>query len=395
MKDFKNKEVGIVLEGGGARGAYQIGAWKALREIGVNIKGVVGASVGALNGAMIAQGEYDRAYKLWENIKYSQVIDVDDELFEKIRSLNIVQDDLKDVAVGLKKIIKNSGFDITPMRQMLHEVLEEEKIRQSGIDFGLVTISISDFKSIETFIEDIPNGLLEDFLLASAYLPVFKTEKLHGKFYMDGGFYNNLPIKMLIDKGYKDIIVIRIHGIGHIPHYEVPEDVSVTYIEPKESLGGSLDFISDNTRYNLKLGYYDAMNIFQELKGNQYYIQSSYNEDDYISKFLTLPKKAVKYFVMRYGNEELNDERNIMENILPRLAKKVGLSQSWSYEELFISIYEHVASIMDIDRFQIYDIEDFIQIVKHGTVIQHEGTFIDKLLDDRFSKVLIYTCKHW
>ncbi|WP_105616597.1 patatin-like phospholipase family protein [Vallitalea okinawensis] len=395
MKDFVNKEVGIVLEGGGARGAYQIGAWKALREIGVTIKGVVGASVGALNGAMMAQDEYDQAYKLWQNIKYSQVIDVDDQLFEKIRSLNIVQEDLKDVAVGLKKLIKNSGFDITPMRQMLSEVLEEEKIRQSGIDFGLVTISLSDFKSIETFIEDIPNGLLEDFLLASAYLPVFKTEKLHGKYYMDGGFYNNLPIKMLIDKGYKDIIVIRIHGIGHIPRYEVPEDVSVTYIEPKESLGGSLDFISDNARYNIKLGYHDTMNIFQELKGNQYYIQSTYDEAYYISKFLDLPKKAVKYFTMRYGNDELSDERNIMEYILPRLAKKVGLPNSWSYEELFISIYEHVASTMGIERFQIYDLENFIQMVKGGSVVQHEETLLDRLLDDRFSKVMIYTCKHW
>ena len=41
------KEYGIVLEGGGARGAYQIGVWKALREAGMKIKGVAGTSVGA------------------------------------------------------------------------------------------------------------------------------------------------------------------------------------------------------------------------------------------------------------------------------------------------------------------------------------------------------------
>ena len=50
------KEYGLVLDGGGARGAYQIGAWKALREAGVKIEAVAGTSVGALNGALICMG---------------------------------------------------------------------------------------------------------------------------------------------------------------------------------------------------------------------------------------------------------------------------------------------------------------------------------------------------
>lgn len=56
-----SKEYGLVLEGGGAKGAYQIGAWKALREAGVKIRGVAGTSVGALNGALICMGDMDRA----------------------------------------------------------------------------------------------------------------------------------------------------------------------------------------------------------------------------------------------------------------------------------------------------------------------------------------------
>ena len=50
------KEYGLVLDGGGARGAYQIGAWKALKEAGVKISAVAGTSVGALNGALIWKG---------------------------------------------------------------------------------------------------------------------------------------------------------------------------------------------------------------------------------------------------------------------------------------------------------------------------------------------------
>ena len=54
------KEYGIVLEGGGARGSYQIGAWKALREAGIKIRGIAGASVGALNGALICMDDLEK-----------------------------------------------------------------------------------------------------------------------------------------------------------------------------------------------------------------------------------------------------------------------------------------------------------------------------------------------
>ena len=58
------KEYGIVLEGGGARGSYQIGAWKALREAGIKIRGIAGASVGALNGALICMKKRKRSGKI-------------------------------------------------------------------------------------------------------------------------------------------------------------------------------------------------------------------------------------------------------------------------------------------------------------------------------------------
>ena len=72
------KEYGLVLEGGGAKGAYQIGAWKALKEAGVKIKGIAGTSVGALNGALICMDDFENAKNIWESIAYSKVMKVDD-----------------------------------------------------------------------------------------------------------------------------------------------------------------------------------------------------------------------------------------------------------------------------------------------------------------------------
>ena len=78
------KEYGLALEGVGAKGAYQIGAWQALEEAGVKIRGVSGTSVGALNGALICQGDLETAKMLWANISYSKIMDVDDDRMERM-----------------------------------------------------------------------------------------------------------------------------------------------------------------------------------------------------------------------------------------------------------------------------------------------------------------------
>ncbi len=80
---------GLVLEGGGAKGAYHIGAYKAIMEEGIEIKGIAGTSVGALNGgAMIVQGDFEKAYEIWHNISYSKVINASEEELKRIKAAN-------------------------------------------------------------------------------------------------------------------------------------------------------------------------------------------------------------------------------------------------------------------------------------------------------------------
>ena len=70
---------GLVLNGGGSRGAYEIGAGQALNERGVRFDGVDGTSIGAMNAALVAQGDLDGAIALWSEIKVSQIMSVEDE----------------------------------------------------------------------------------------------------------------------------------------------------------------------------------------------------------------------------------------------------------------------------------------------------------------------------
>lgn len=249
------KEYGLVLDGGGARGAYQIGAWKALREAGVHINAVAGTSVGALNGALICMGDLEKAEKIWSEMTFSRVMDVDDVWMERLFQ---GEQRLADILPEIRRILAEGGVDVTPLRRLIHETVDEKKIRESGIEFCMTTFSLSEFRKLELSISDIPEGRLEDFLLASAYLIGFRNEKLEGRRYLDGGLADNVPVAPLVERGYKDIIEIRIYGPGREPRVKLPEDAEIYRIGPRVRLGSILEFDGRRSRQNMKIGYYDA-----------------------------------------------------------------------------------------------------------------------------------------
>ena len=106
LKLDRNKTYGLALEGGGAKGAYQIGAWKALREAGIRFSAVSGTSVGALNGAMIVMDDLQKAEDVWNNIHFSQVMDVDDEEMRRLMTRDIPLSELKSTLRSVAEIIR-------------------------------------------------------------------------------------------------------------------------------------------------------------------------------------------------------------------------------------------------------------------------------------------------
>ena len=199
LKLDRNKTYGLALEGGGAKGAYQIGAWKALREAGIRFSAVSGTSVGALNGAMIVMDDLEKAENVWNNIHFSQVMDVDDEEMRRLMNRDIPLSELKSTLRSVADIVRNRGFDVTPLRNWVAEVVDADKICHSDTDFFIVTYSLSDHQELELKASDLDKDELCDMLLASAYLPAFRLEKLGGKYYTDGGVQDVVPIHALVE----------------------------------------------------------------------------------------------------------------------------------------------------------------------------------------------------
>ena len=373
---------GLVLEGGGAKGSYHMGVYKALRESGIEIKGVVGTSIGALNGAMIAQNDYERCYDLWNEITYSMVVDVDDNEIDKIMQLKLVKEDLSFLRDKIKDLISTKGFDITPLKNLLDEYIDEEKIRKSNIDFGMVTISLSPFKPLYVFKEDIPKGEFKEYLMASAYLPAFKSERLGGKLYLDGGFYDNLPFKMLIDKGYKDLILVRTHAMGFTKKLDLQGTNSIV-ISPSDSIGRSFEYDSSRSRANIELGYYDGLRALNGLQGNRYYIVSEKDKDYYLNFLLSIPEKEVRKMEEILKLPEIPYRRSLLEHIIPKICSMLSVGKSCSYEELLVYLLEKKAEYFNIERFKIYTFEELLSEVEDKNIIREKEDIgkLDKLIE--------------
>ncbi len=362
-----SKEYGLVLEGGGAKGAYQIGAWKALREAGVRIRGVAGTSVGALNGALICMGDLEQAEKLWKTIAYSKVMDVDDALMSRLFDKEKLDSEffrttLKDTF----KVLGEGGADITPLRRLIEENIDEDRIRNSPVEFYSCTYSVTDRKEMDVDMKAVPEGQMQDMLLASSYLPVFKNEKLHGKTYMDGGLTNVLPVNTLLERGYENLILIRIFGVGHEKKITIPDQVTVLEIAPRTSLGSILQFDSAKSRRNMRMGYYDALRVLYGLQGKIYYIEQKEEECYYLKQLMGIAPQVLELLFNRYKLEKKSGRelRTYMEAVLPLAAAELKLGNDWNYQALYIAMLEASAKLLRIRKYRVYGVEELAAAVE-------------------------------
>lgn len=234
---------------------------------------------------------------------------------------------LTEVLRELWKTLADGGVDVTPLRKLIHENVDEKKIRDSGIEFCIMTFSVSDMKELDLSMEDIPEGMLEDFLLASAYLVGFKNEKLHGKTYIDGGVINNVPMGALVDRGYENIIQIRIFGPGREPKVRITDEMNVYRIAPHVKLGSIIEFHQRRSRQNMRIGYYDARRMLYGLKGRIYYIEQTEEECYYKTRISRLSEK---------------------ERI--ETAFELRMAVGYTEEELYLTMLEACAKLLHIDR---------------------------------------------
>lgn len=252
---ISSDEIALVLSGGGARGAYQIGVWKAMEEKGLmpKVKQIYGTSVGAINGAAIVQGDLALAEKLWRQLDYSRV-------FSNHKSI-VSSAEYKPRAIyqTIVRLFKDKGLGVEPLKELLHETLDEDRIRESPIDFGLVVVELNSFKPRYLRKEDIPEGELIDYIIGSATFPVFKAHYVEGKRIIDGGLMDNRPFSFLKDQDHiGQAICIDLTTARYFYNKDADQkDMQVNYIKASKLLGSPLAFDLTRINKNMKMGYED------------------------------------------------------------------------------------------------------------------------------------------
>ena len=262
---MREERYGIALAGGGSKGIYEIGAWEALRDLGVPVHAAVGTSIGSVNAAFMAQGTYDLALEMWQTITREQCLDLPEDI--ELKSADIMSPRNLDV---MRDILRKRGLDTSPFRATIERYIDEAAVMSSDVDYGLVTYSLTEMETVEIWRESIHPGMLIDYIMASTRYPGLKGIEIGGQNYLDGGFGDNLPVAMLRRRGFKNIIAVDIRGSSSSRPLET-ENIRLTHIRNRLDLGAAFDLTPLNLEANRRLGRLDTLVTFGRIDGDYYY----------------------------------------------------------------------------------------------------------------------------
>ena len=352
---------GLALEGGGAKGAFHMGAVKALLEEGYTFDGVVGTSIGAINGAVIAQGDFELGYNWWTMLNTSLLFDIDEKFLEKFNNLELDRDAFSYAYTKIKKIWENKGLDTKKIRKMLEGIIDEKKLRKSKMEFGLVTVEYPSLKPVRMFTPDIPEGALISYIMASASFPLFKNEEFEGVRYLDGGFFDNCPIGLLSEKNYDEIFAVRTLGFGISQKLKESNSKIIT-INPSKPLGPMLRFDNKIINENINLGYCDTMRVLQGLRGEKYYLRILPDEKDaFFASILSISSDVI-FKAAKLLNIKGDDPKRILfERIIPIISDELRLPSNTSYEDVVLSLMEYIAEQKKIGKYKVRTLGEFAE----------------------------------
>lgn len=259
----------IVLAGGGAKGSYQMGFWTAIRELGIDFQITTGSSVGALNAALLASGNYDGGLEMWSSITTEDIVTRTPRQISQLIDTSGIAASLKGIMGDLADDAVNVKMDPFPLGGLINKFFSEKEIRDGSVELGIMTSEYPSLKSRPFTLAEIPYGMMEDYLLASsAVFPSMEPKNIAGVRYVDGGYSDNFPVNLALDMGADEIIGVRLKASGLEAKYQTNYPVRV--IEPHFYLGPAMTFDPVQAQKNMVLGYNDTMRSFGKYEGAFY-----------------------------------------------------------------------------------------------------------------------------
>ena len=263
-----DNKIGLVLAGGGGKGAYHIGVWRALRQYGIdkNIGSISGTSVGALNAVLFAMGDYDLAENIWLNLSYDKVLSVSKQkLISSLMSLGLGGIRLSVAVLGA---MSGAGFFTRKGLTEIMSRLNFDSLRYSDKKFFAGVYNLSKLQMEYLPLNSQSDERIKKILLASSALPIiYPPEKIDDCSYIDGGISDNVPVKPLYQSGCQIIFAVHLSRDSLINNIQSYGDAKIYEIVPSSDQGniltGTLDFSREGIRQRMQLGYEDTCRILE------------------------------------------------------------------------------------------------------------------------------------
>ena len=275
---------GLVLAGGGAKGSYQVGAYRALKELGWQPDIITGTSVGCLNAALFVLDKVSEAEELWKNLDIHGVLEMPDG-----KTPEELQNFLLDT-------VRSGGLDLEPLGDVIDRYLDEDAIRAAPVRYGLVMTEMNTLKSVQLTLDQIPQGRLKEYMMASsACFPALRPRTIDGVKYIDGGWRDNMPLTLAASMGATELVAVDIEGVG----YNKPNRTGLPtrVIRSHWDLGPMFDFDGVRAVRNMALGYLDTLRVFGRVGGTAYALLP--DPDGFLPKFAAAYQQQLSAAVSR------------------------------------------------------------------------------------------------
>lgn len=339
----------LVFGGGGSKGAYELGVWKALDELGLSFDIVTGTSIGAMIGAMYVQKQYDRCLELWEQLSVEDIIANGVNLDMDIELLMSQKGKYKTL---LKSYVKNKGADITPFVKKLRTYYDAERFFSSDIEYACMCVNVTRKQPQPVLRKDMtPDTALEYIIASASCFPAFPMKEINGEKFVDGGYYDNVPVELARSMGAQEIVAVDLKAVGKKKLHHPQKDL--VYIEPQVSLGSFLLFDQARIHRNMTLGNQDTLKKFSRCLGSIYTF--SLQDKAQIIDFEDQIHRQLEQI------DDLVDRR-----FMSRLVKKVfhhqmiaSFSQFQEYDWPFLRMLEMIAQAFQIEDSGIWKFSEF------------------------------------
>jgi len=247
-------QVVLVMQGGGAQGAYQGGVYQALHEAGIEPDWVIGTSIGAINGSIIAGNEVERRLERLHDF-WSRVEVRPPGVFGAITpTLGSPATDFATLLTGvpgffspnpafllgpeaLVGIERAAIYSVDPLRKLLPELVDFDRVNSGKPRFTIGLVGVRDSR-MRYFDSNYGKIGLDHVLGSSAVPPTFPAVRIDGEAYWDGGIYSNTPVEAVFDDDPRRSSVVFAVQIWHTRGPE-PESVAQVFTRQKDIMFGS------------------------------------------------------------------------------------------------------------------------------------------------------------